>query len=580
MKDVSLKTTVGENDLNIVDYENNDLEIADHANDQMSTDHDSFCHTTTTTTTNNNNNNNNDENDKRNTDDENIEAIGENKEGGVSDVLGQVTPTGPGSLVKKKHRLLCFPFPPMCVTLVVGPSNCGKSEIVRGIIEKQHLFYNRPLGRIVFVLCNPRAQVKLPRKKNSTRPLAETVLTNIDDFDQDQLQSGDLVIFEDLSVVTECIRSVINVLAHHIQLAGVFVIVQGLVGTKRYELIHYCHKAIFFVKQRTGISNLDYLIRGSMSADRESREYIKSIAGYCQKKATPLLIEINPLEGRRMPKQLAISHLPDLLKGGKSCKPGNFAVVHPYLHSVEEYTNSVDEQSSVKEVATLEMPPQESLPPFSYVLVPANFAVVPDSEEGDAEEDTNDDDDNEDDEDMNSSDDSRGNDSGKLKRKKKKRPSKLSKTMTKGKRQLLGGTKGSGSQCLNPKYWNEAMIVMEESIERSFERKQWLNAKNICRELLQSSKFCITSDMKTVHIKDSCKNVVPILDFVFACIRRNNFKENSLVHASEVKRFGPIIKAMIQSGSPLFIFKNKKLLTAATTSAAANRRRQGIESNR
>lgn len=479
-----------------------------------------------------------------------------------------VCPTGPGNLVKKKQSMLCFPFQPMCVTLVVGPSNCGKSEIVKGIIENQDYFYNEPLKRVVFIMCNPRASVKLPNGDHSPRPLPEIVVTGIDTFDPAMLRKADLVIFEDLSVVTEIVRSVVNVDAHHLCLAGVFVIVQGFVGTKRYELIHYCHKALFFVKQRTGMSNLDHVIRGSTAFDKETKEYIKKIASYCRKVESPLLIEINPIEGAHMPKQMAISHLKDLLStrdktSGFRPSIHNFAVVHPHLHTVDNYVESVDPETAVKEVAAANMPKGEHLPPFSYVLVPADYAITADSDsesDADGARDVNSDG-------SGSFNDSDVSDYGRGRKRRKRHSS----AANKKKRKLAGrlnqrkGSKMSSrtdNSCLNPKLWNEAMENMEEAIERSFDRKQWLNAKNVCREILQSPKFCITSDMKTVHIKESSKNVVPILDFIYSCIRRNYPKENESLYQTEVKQFGPFIKAMIQSGSPIFIFKNKKLLSA------------------
>lgn len=487
--------------------------------------------------------------------DDDLIVVEDNKDTQIESQLSGACPTGPGNLLKEKHALLCFPFPPMSVTLVVGPSNCGKSEIVKALIENQQYFYDKPLSRVIFVMCNPRAKVKLPEQEYSPRPLPTMETTSIDNFDPQILREGDLVIFEDLSIVTETVRSVLNVLAHHLRLAGVFVIVQGLVGTKRYELVHYCHKAIFFVKQRTGISNLDFIIRGSASVDKNTKEYVRSIAAYCQKMETPLLIEINPLEGISMPRQMAVSHLKDLLHRDVAVQedPGpsskNFAVVHPYLHTVDSYTNSVHPETLVREVAASNMPKQEYLPLYSYVLVPAQFAVSPDSDPDDVDGDNSD----------------GGNHEGSESDTSRKRR-KPSNQTSGGKRRRtqtreIGNTKRA-SACLDPKFWNKAMANMEESIERSFDRKQWLHAKNICREIIESNKFCITSDMKTVHIKESSKNSVPILDFVHSCIRRNYPKENVTSFQAEVKRFGPFIKAMISAGSPIFIFKNKKLLSA------------------
>ena len=61
---------------------------------------------------------------------------------------------------QQRHGPLLFdrffnPFPPQSTTLVVGPSNCGKTWFLKELLENQHLFFPRPVERVVVVNCRP-----------------------------------------------------------------------------------------------------------------------------------------------------------------------------------------------------------------------------------------------------------------------------------------------------------------------------------------------------------------------------------------------------------------------------------------
>jgi hypothetical protein len=169
-------------------------------------------------------------------------------------------------VLSKSFSSYFSPFPKSAVTIFSAPTYTGKSYLVKQILLNQNRYFSSPLTRVFVLSCNQQAAVfefetenDDPNHKDnfSTADDLKFQLTDLplEEFDQNVLQPNDLVILEDVQAVTASIRVLINISAHHEHLAGVFVICQGLLGTKIFELLSVCHQIVLFM-QSTSVSRL------------------------------------------------------------------------------------------------------------------------------------------------------------------------------------------------------------------------------------------------------------------------------------------------------------------------------------
>ena len=128
--------------------------------------------------------------------------------------------------IESASELFFTPFYPHSVTVLSAPSNAGKSTLVQNIIRNKENCFTRPFSRAVVVFCNEKVNC-LPYD-SLAGPGLHIESCYLEDFSIQDLLPNDLVIFEDVLKVTSAIQETIKVLAHHIDLASVFVIVQSV----------------------------------------------------------------------------------------------------------------------------------------------------------------------------------------------------------------------------------------------------------------------------------------------------------------------------------------------------------------
>jgi hypothetical protein len=266
------------------------------------------------------------------------------------------------------------PFPRNSVTLISSPTYSGKTYFVQQIIKQSECYFAEPLQRVVVILSNPRVEFELDEKEHKI----ELVKCSLQDFEEDILQPGDFVIVEDIQFISEQVKNICNVLCHHLNLIGVVLICQGLLGQKRlFPLLSLSHRIILFLANTACIRLSKFIIQ-SCYQDTELKNYLKTILSHAEREKAILLLELNPVSGSQQPFYIAISRL-DNFPSDKMPRPLIFA--HPSKNRlyVEEYGDNAAEMD--------ESPEAEDLPKGSFVLVPSENIIKRSSKSANAGED-------------------------------------------------------------------------------------------------------------------------------------------------------------------------------------------------
>lgn len=258
--------------------------------------------------------------------------------------------------VNDSTRQFFKPFLSNLVTVLPSLSSSGKSHLVKHIVENSEAYFAEPPLRIVVVLCNPKVEAFVDKPTKDTSHV-ETLALPIEDFVPEQdLEPRTLLIFEDVQALNDKISTCINVYAHHLNLSGIFVLVQGLLGRSQvFPLLTLSHRVILFL-QSTAVSRLaNYILQ--FYQDLELRAYVKQILATAQREEDILLLEINKVRGANQPFYLAIQGMDRFGKGASK-----YPLVYPQPNKLDNYQELFGD--NVSELS-------QDVPAGSFVLVPA-----------------------------------------------------------------------------------------------------------------------------------------------------------------------------------------------------------------
>jgi len=142
------------------------------------------------------------------------------------------------------------PFYPHSVNILSAPSNAGKSTLLQNILKNRHNCFTRLFNRVIVVFCNEKVN-SLPYDILHTDDLI-IESCYLQDFSTQDLLANDVVIFEDVLKITSAIQETIKVLAHHLDLASVFVVVQCVYNDEFKILLNISHQIILFLNGTQG----------------------------------------------------------------------------------------------------------------------------------------------------------------------------------------------------------------------------------------------------------------------------------------------------------------------------------------
>lgn len=415
------------------------------------------------------------------------------------------------------------PFPRQTSTLVAGPSFLGKSTYVRKLIEYQHLFFQDRVSRVVVVNCNDAVTFcPLEEPKDDSpfrRPLAELVQRTWEDFELEELDTGDVLVIDDLQRVTERVREIVTAATHHLALGHCFLICHSVLGSKQYELLNLVHRIALFCSS-TSVANLASYVLSTRILDPELKVQLKQALGAAQRSREVLVLELSSLPESIQPYHVASSHLLRLLE-----PKSGFALVYPYPARAEmfqEFSESFEDvEPRSREEAAKNLPgPEEFVAGSFLVLRPEQVASL------------------------------------------KKRAKSARKAGDKQEEEDLAAEAEAG-KCLDKREeeWNSTVLRMERDLENFLPAKQWRAAKSLLYEILHSPKMCLLHDGRRIKLHGNGGAVASAVDFISTATRRDAPAEKrSKGQTLEYKNYRQFTSALLSAHAPRTIFKNRLVL--------------------
>jgi len=398
------------------------------------------------------------------------------------------------------------PFFPHSVNVICSATNSGKTTLLINILKHKEFCFVKPIQKAIIVLCNPQVSGE-PYLELADDSLDIEVIYLEEFSPKDHLSSNVALIFEDVPSLTKDILDCINVFAHHLNLASLFIVCQSIFAEEEFKLLLSLAHRIFIYFSGTGGTKLAQHIRQFFFVNAELKEYFKTIISYAERNKNIVLFELNEIARKDKPHFLAISGFENIFNqtsddsSDESDLIAKPTVIFPHLHKQHKYeTMFHDNETEIEGIDPA------TLPRGSYLLVKAENVTS---------------------------------------------------KKTKKQNQMLNET-----DC--EKDWKVVNDVISSDIETGLLYAKQQKAKNLAKSILNSKFFCITDKGKAIMIKDQPKTKAPLLDFLNAATRSNGPNEVSDI------RFVIFTKYLLKSLTPQSHFKNKALLNAALNKKIKN----------
>ena len=471
-----------------------------------------------------------------------------------------------------------LPFPRASVNLITCASNSGKTHLLQKIFLHPGAFIedHASIRRVIYINCNKRdigfihpwhhhaatqqqqdkqqqqEQERQQEQEQQQPDLAANLhspsaaSTSVINFEllslgieelgefEDVVERGDVVILDDLLILSEAVHHLVNYAAHHYNLT-VFIVTQSCLASPLYSLVSSVHNIVLFFKNSSTLRLAHHLLHQYFYCSA-TKKYLRDIFAQAERDKCILVLKINCVATSPHHKAvLAFSHIESLFADpAATSPPPPHCRVYPELG----YREAFMEETALRKI---KMPAKlaaslHASGDDTFILVPARNVLVQEEEEEEEKEE----------------DDEEGA-TGKEKRKK-------------------------GAACLQ-REWEEMVEFLEAEIESSFPFKRWIHAKNLLRELLRCPDLCITADYKLCFIKDhkrknptsvkvskkamgaTVKHVhFSIIDFLNLATRHSAPGEMT---SEKIFNFVPLVRVLLAHAIPHTYIQNKMLLQTA-----------------
>jgi len=391
-----------------------------------------------------------------------------------------------------------IPFFPNSVNVVCSATNSGKTTLLINILKNQHLCFVRPIQKAVVVLCNPKVTGE-PYLQLANKDFKIEVFYLNEFLPSEHLTPNAVVIFEDVSNLSKDILDCINVFAHHLNLASLFIVCQTIFAEDDFKLLlSLAHRIIIFFGGAGG-TKLAQHIRQFFFVNAELKQYFKTIISYAERNKNIVLFELNEIARKDKPNFLAISGFENYFEQEQNSDSENMlpkkpTLVFPHLHKQNMYETLFDDNQT--EVEGID---PATLPRGAYLLVKAENVIS---------------------------------------KKAKQKDTDLNKT-----------------DC--QKNWQSVNENIIHDIETTFKFSKQQIAKNLAKYMLNSKFFCFINEGRSVMIKDQPKTDASLVDFLNTAIRASGPNEVANPKYILFTRF------LLKSKTPEFLFRNKALLNGA-----------------
>ena len=464
-----------------------------------------------------------------------------------------------------------LPFPRASVNLITCASNSGKTHLLQKIFLRPGAFIedHASIRRVIYINCNKRdigfihlwhhhatqqqqdkqQQQEQERQQEQQPDLAanlhspsppsvinfELLSLGIEELGEfeDVVERGDVVILDDLLILSEAVHHLVNYAAHHYNLT-VFIVTQSCLASPLYSLVSSVHNIVLFFKNSSTLRLAHHLLHQYFYCSA-TKKYLRDIFAQAERDKCILVLKINCVATSPHHKAvLAYSHIESLFADPAATSPPPPPPPHCRVYPELGYREAFMEETALRKI---KMPAKlaaslHASGDDTFILVPARNVLVQEEEEEEKEED-----------------DEEGA-TGKEKRKK-------------------------GAACLQ-REWEEMVEFLEAEIESSFPFKRWIHAKNLLRELLRCPDLCITADYKLCFIKDhKRKNVATSVVTTAAAVKHVHFSIIDFLNlatrhsapgemtSEKIFNFVPLVRVLLAHAIPHTYIQNKMLLQTA-----------------
>jgi hypothetical protein len=447
------------------------------------------------------------------------------------------------------------PFKRNSVNLIPAPTNSGKSYLIAHLIRHRHIYFaGNPVGRVVYVYCNPssagfRLHPPAPptlagtevvplgqehqeeEEEEASSAIADTSAEEVEfvhlcleDFTSPAtfLRERDLVVFEDVHLFHPSIELTVDVYSHHLNLCATFIICQALIGKggkqKLSPLLSLVHNVLLLFSSTAATRYFKYILNYFFHDD-DLKAYLKQILSFAQRYKQAAWLEVNSVASQPS-KHLAITSLNRLADAENPrcfCHPPPFAA-DKLLKSQEDCFAHMD----VEELA--------HAPPNTFILVPAkNVVKVTTSKRGVAAADGDD----------------------------------------------VAHAEGSSHKCAAEEKWDQVNDIIESRIEGIFDHAKWRKAKNLAVDILSNPELCVSDDGKWLMMRqgndkghDVGHHPISLSDFLLQCTKQQGPNQHP---SSKILLYRKFVKTLLSNGTPADLIKNRGLLGEGDRGMGARR---------
>lgn len=253
-----------------------------------------------------------------------------------------------------------YPFFLNSVNVISTHTNGGKTSFLLNIIKHRHLYFPTTVQGALVVLCNNFVEGNNYKELETDEFAVQVVY--LDNFDLDLLQENFVLIFEDVSVLSQVIIDCVNIHVHHLNLASAFIVCQSVFYDKFRNLLSTCHNIIFSYSGSNGIRLLKYIVHYFCASD-ELKSYLSEICSISVLINTFVLLQLNQTARTDQPDYFAVVGIENLFKENDlSHFP---TLVFPQLNKKNNFVKMYDDNES-----ELDDFDATKYPSSAYILVP------------------------------------------------------------------------------------------------------------------------------------------------------------------------------------------------------------------
>ena len=433
------------------------------------------------------------------------------------------------SIATRRSSAVSFDiFPRHSVNLLTGPTSVGKTFFVTHIFNHyKDYFVSNTVSRIYIVLCNERIQ-PVPVSVELDIPVEQVPLS---EFQVEDLSENDLVLIDDVQHLTDTIRLALSVAAHHYNLASLFIVTHSLLGSSNFELLNYCHRVFLFMRAASNIRLSKYII-DHFYAERQIKDYLKSVVEFCAREKNILAFELNRVASTtdvsatkvQLEEQqfLAFSHLTQWTTSSDADNPCPYFLLYPLPMFGNDYSTHFKEsmrfgtpdeglEDSTSDFFNPPKLPLGELPENTCVAIPARIVVA------------------------------------------------ATAAAAAAKNQEKPLEEADEHECAQRDQWNKTMLDIEENIENFFPTHKWHLVKNLTREILKNPNICVTANGRYFHLLDKpTATKTNIISFLALVSRRAGPSEKA--KKREWSIYKQHVDNLLKYDTPVEMIVNKLLL--------------------